>query len=213
MLPTTESALIAAASAGGVAIASFVATAWNTARTLRASRESAGEARLWAKISEVYEEILADTTYLQLVRDHNTSDAAAALDSEARAGVKAQLDKFAASRTDFVTLDARVRAYASDAVLQLFLKHRDAEREVNRIHGEWIRLTALYKENPAAPEAAALPTFKPMLDTARATADAALVKLGLAVRKELREGHLRPLRWYNVLKKRAARKALKPGQG
>jgi len=53
--PTVVGALIA----GGAALIGFGASAWNTSRTVRASRAAVRDQRLWEKRSAVYEDIAA----------------------------------------------------------------------------------------------------------------------------------------------------------
>lgn len=198
MQAAIEAALIAAVATGTVAITSIIASGITTTRTLRANREVAGDARVWSKTSEIYETVLADVTHRQLVREHAMRGHR--FDSETEARLQKQLDEY--QKPDFVKYEARIRAYASDAVLEQFLAVHAAERAVTEADGAWETAAEIAKANPNSPEAKNLATYKPRLDAARKQADAAVIALGEVVRKELRESHLqRRRRWFRRAKR------------
>lgn len=206
---TIAAALIAGGAASGVAIVGTVTTASTTARTLRSNRETAGEARLWEKTSAVYEELLRYVNIKQIVREHGVRSFR--FDERAEQELQAQLDSW--ERPEYPTIEARIDAYASDTVRQLYLMYTLSERAVSRIDNEWDTARNLAAANPHGPESQTLSSFKSSLDRARETADQARGLLVGAIRNELREGHLRRRRrLVQRLRDREKRKALMPGQ-
>ena len=111
------------------------------------------------------------------------------------ARARAQLAQYLERRPNFITLQAGVRAYASDTVLALFERARRAELDVSQVNEAWQAAAQQASPNPDALEVAALKEFKPRLDQARAHADATIAALVEAARRELREGHLKRRRW------------------
>jgi hypothetical protein len=97
MNPTVTGALIG----GGAAIVGFVASAWNTARTVRSNREAAREQRLWDKRSALYEALLRD---VESLRNRPGNLSTPAQDMSASLQASAPL----------------VHAYASDVVLNRY---------------------------------------------------------------------------------------------
>lgn len=162
---------------------------------LQANREQAGEARLWAKTSEIYEEILADIAYRALVREQEHRKYRR--DAKAEEALQAQIDAY--QRGDFIRREARVRAYASDEVLERFLSATNAEAMVRRVDagepvaGEFAE--AIVADFPwlfPNPEAV---SQKVMIDATRVGADATLEALAKAIRQELRDRHQRRRRF------------------
>lgn len=187
MLPTTESALIAAVAAGGVAIVSTLTNAWNTARTLRTNREITGDGRVWTERAKAYESVLRYTKLRQMRRDHET--VGHYFSEEARTAAVEEI-KRGGSGLNFFALEASVEAWASDNARGLFYASRNTELYASEIDRQWAAAKEVAVSNPQGPEAAFLATFKPRLDEAQAKANEARDALVDAIRRELRDGHL-----------------------
>lgn len=114
----TSAALIAALSAGGVAVVGFITNLRTTTRTLDAARDQ----RLWEKQAEVYEEILAFCAYRQASRQRHISVG----DSpDTRAGLQKLLGSY--EPPSWFQMQARVIAFGSAEVEQAFRNARNAD--------------------------------------------------------------------------------------
>lgn len=114
----TSAALIAALSAGGVAIVGFITNLRTTTRTLDAARDQ----RLWEKQAEVYEEILAFCAYRQASRQRIISLG----DSpDTQAGLQRLLGSY--EPPSWFQMQARVIAFGSVEVEQAFRNARVAD--------------------------------------------------------------------------------------
>jgi len=116
--PQTSAALIAAVSAGGVAVVGFITNLRTTTRTLDAARDQ----RLWEKRAEVYEEILAYCAYRQASRQRIMS-----LDEPPDYQAARQRLLGSYEEPSWFQMQARVIAFGSPEVEQAFRNARDAD--------------------------------------------------------------------------------------
>ncbi|MFJ4188127.1 hypothetical protein [Kitasatospora sp. NPDC089509] len=194
MEPPVEAALVAAVATAVVAVVGTVPTSLTTSRTLRASRESAGEARLWAKTAEVYETLPAQTAFRKEIVEAvlHQQRQGAELQRRSAEPLPSRLDGY--QQPERFEFEAKVRAYAFDSVLLRFTAAGEAEEKFLRADGNWTAYYNLDKDSPGGPWVAHLPHSQERLQQAHAAVDQALTELADQVRRELREGHLRPQR-------------------
>ena len=142
--PTVTAAVIAIAGTAFVAVAGYVTTVRATKhtvesgeRTTKAALKSAEanvqatihgerEHRLWERRTDTYIDVLADTTHRQMVREHHARRFR--FNQEAEDAIQNTLDSYKPDSSWFM-LEARLRAYATDAVISAFLASNDAHRE------------------------------------------------------------------------------------
>ena len=114
----TSAALIAALSAGGVAVVGFITNLRTTTRTLDAAHDQ----RLWEKQAEVYEEILAFCAYRQTSRQRIISLGES---PDTQAGLQRVLGSY--EPPSWFQMQARVIAFGSAEVERAFRNARDAD--------------------------------------------------------------------------------------
>jgi hypothetical protein len=103
MDPTIAGALIA----GSAAVVGFGASAWNTSRTIRASRRAAREQLVWDKRSELYIEMLESVIHRRQIL-HVRSDS---IGEKKREELKMEIESYVPPNGRI--FDARIRAFAS----------------------------------------------------------------------------------------------------
>ena len=122
MFTNVLAAVIALAGSVIVAIVGFRSAIRNTDRMLKADREK----RLWERRSAIYVDIIAYATHEHEVLSNQLRTLSLAREQEA--AIKAELDSYVPS--SFPEFEARIRAYATDAVLGACQSLFDAENAV-----------------------------------------------------------------------------------
>lgn len=178
------SALIAAGSTTVVAVAGFITTAKTTAKTLQSNRAMAQDQRLWEKKSSLYETILAETAHRQVTRADRLRQVR--WDDETEKNLQEAL---AWEQPNYFAYEAKIRAYASDEVIEAFNVAFQADQHVWELVGQHQAAIEAAKSNPLGPEADRLTTYAPKIRERQAAADKATELLVLAVRRDLNDDH------------------------
>jgi hypothetical protein len=139
--PTIDAALIAALSAGGVAIVSFVTNARTTSRTLDAARRQ----RLWDRQAEVYEEIFAYCGHRKEQRNNRFRTLRLVPIGEKI--IQDVLDSY--KPPPWFEFQGRVLAFSSDDVAHAFVAAHEADELVWQYLASRDEAIELGKQDPA----------------------------------------------------------------